>query len=102
LNVNNRSVKTDVELWDCSGNPRYQASWPALYWETNGVIFVFNPEDESHGNELDNLYENFAKKSRLTDTQFVVFAHVKDNGNGNRKGVKLCKLMILKGMTTFK
>ena len=31
---------------------RYESSWPALSDDTNGVIFVFNPNEPSHPKEL--------------------------------------------------
>jgi hypothetical protein len=44
--VGGRYLKTDIELWDSSGNPEFKSCWPAVAWETHGVIFVFNPEDD--------------------------------------------------------
>ena len=36
-------AKVDVELWDTSGNVRFDKCWPALAREAHGVIFVFHP-----------------------------------------------------------
>jgi hypothetical protein len=46
VSVNGRFVKTDIELWDASGSPTFKSCWPAVAWETHGVVFVFNPEDD--------------------------------------------------------
>ena len=46
MNVQGRFTKTDIELWDSSGNPQYKSCWPAIAWETHALIFVFNPEDD--------------------------------------------------------
>ena len=36
-------AKVDVELWDTSGNLRFDKCWPALAREAHGVMFVFHP-----------------------------------------------------------
>ena len=36
-------AKVDVELWDTSGNLRFDNCWPALAREAHGVMFVFHP-----------------------------------------------------------
>ena len=43
MEVKNRMAKVDVELWDTSGNVRFEKCWPALAREAHGVIFVFHP-----------------------------------------------------------
>lgn len=89
----NRQSRADVELWDCSGSSRFSTSWPAIVWELHGVIFVFNPDNESHGADLDFYYDNFVKKSGLQDSNCIVFAHVR--GGSSNKKAKLCNEIIL-------
>ena len=36
-------AKVDVELWDTSGNPKFDSCWPALAREAHGVMFIFHP-----------------------------------------------------------
>ena len=43
MEVKNRMAKVDVELWDTSGNLRFDNCWPALAREAHGVMFVFHP-----------------------------------------------------------
>lgn len=90
--MNNRQARADIELWDCSGNSKFSSSWPALVWELHGVIFVFNPDVESHGADMDFYYDQFVRKSGLQDTNCIVFAHVR--GNSGRKVAKLCRVHI--------
>lgn len=33
-----------IELWDCSGDPRYEKCWPALRLGVRGVVLVVDPE----------------------------------------------------------
>ncbi|TRY71141.1 hypothetical protein TCAL_16434 [Tigriopus californicus] len=88
LNVNNRYVKADVELWDVSGNPAFEPTWPALQRDAHGVVFVFNPDKEHHARELDAFHTEFVEKPGMSDTQCVVFAYFRDGRQENR-GVKL-------------
>lgn len=45
--ANRRAGETNVEieLWDCSGDPRYESSWNCFRKDVNGIIFVFDGED---------------------------------------------------------
>ena len=43
VEVKNRMAKVDVELWDTSGNSKFDNCWPALAREAHGVMFVFHP-----------------------------------------------------------
>ncbi|PSN45041.1 Intraflagellar transport protein 22 [Blattella germanica] len=48
LNVNNRHLKAEVELWDCSGDHKFESCWPAIQKDTQGIIFVYNPSTPDH------------------------------------------------------
>ena len=91
--VGNKEVSCEVELWDCSGDQKYdfifsgilksilkfkqilvlsfaiisfdktvdacpsrfENCWPAIQKDANGVLFVYNPDNTSHGKELETL-----------------------------------------------
>ncbi len=95
VNVNNRSSKAEVELWDCSGNSKFQNTWPALVWELHGIIFVFNPEDETHGPDLDFYYANFVKKSNIQDSNCLVLAFNNSDEESKPGNVKLCNFTLI-------
>ena len=90
INVNNRNSKADIELWDCSGDRKYSESWSALAYEQHGVIFVFNPSNESHKDALDYYYDNFVRKSKISDSCAIVFA-LSSSSRASSK-VSLCEL----------
>ena len=46
----NRYGNLEVELWDTSGNLKFQSHWPALSNDANGVVFVFNPGESENEN----------------------------------------------------
>jgi len=85
VNVNNRNSKADIELWDCSGDRRYADTYPALIWELQGVIFVFNPDNDGHRDELDFYYDSFIRKSKLSDSNAIVFALNNSEANPSTK-----------------
>ena len=90
ITVNNRNSKADIELWDCSGDRKFSEAWPALAWELTGVIFVFNPDDDSHKDALDYFYDNFVRKSKLSDSNAIVFAMSTSRTKSSAK-ISLCK-----------
>ncbi|CAJ0569053.1 unnamed protein product, partial [Mesorhabditis spiculigera] len=44
LELKGQKIDADVELWDCSGDEKYNKCWPALGDGTHGVILVASPE----------------------------------------------------------
>ena len=73
----------------CIRTPEGKQIVSTLAWELHGIIFVFNPDDDTHGDELDYFYDHFAKKTAIPDSNCLVLAFNRDEtNNGN---VKLCK-----------
>lgn len=83
-NVNlggNHAVNIEVELWDCSGNQRFEICWPAMQKDVNGIIFVYNLDVSSHEKELENWYLHFVKGKGIRDKLCHIFAHQKPAAN---------------------
>ncbi|ELU12598.1 hypothetical protein CAPTEDRAFT_104452, partial [Capitella teleta] len=53
VNVNGRSVNAEVELWDVSGDQKFESCWPAIAKDANGVVFVMNPDHPNHDKQLE-------------------------------------------------
>ncbi|CAG2226253.1 IFT22 [Mytilus edulis] len=75
-NFNSRQ-NIEVELWDVSGDKKFESCWPAIAKDTNGVLFVYNPDQGSHGQDLAKWHECFVQNQGLKDSQCAVFAHHK-------------------------
>ena len=58
--------------------------------ELQGVIFVFNPDNDGHRDELDFYYDSFIRKSKLSDSNAIVFALNNSEANPSTK-LSLCK-----------
>mmetsp|Transcript_38744 Transcript_38744/g.51052 ORF Transcript_38744/g.51052 Transcript_38744/m.51052 type:complete len:181 (+) Transcript_38744:118-660(+) len=84
--------KVTVELWDVSGDQRFESCWPAIQKDSNAVILVYNPDHPAHDQEVGLWYDYFVKGSKLTDDQCMAYMHFKDpsqQGSRSRPPPKL-------------
>lgn len=44
LELGGERIEAEVELWDCSGDRKFESCWPAIRHGSNGAILVCNPE----------------------------------------------------------
>ncbi|XP_033747818.1 intraflagellar transport protein 22 homolog [Pecten maximus] len=71
----------EVEMWDCSGDRRFETCWPAMAKDTNGIVFVFNPDMPNHDKDMEGWYDYFVAQQNLKDSQCIAFAHHKPGAN---------------------
>ncbi|KAI9206187.1 uncharacterized protein BJ171DRAFT_612770 [Polychytrium aggregatum] len=71
--TNSKSKETivSVELWDCSGDPKFYPCWPAVANTAHGAVILFSP-DSKQEKEVETWYNFF---SFMKDSQIAVFAH---------------------------
>jgi Rab-like protein 5 len=87
LKISNRSEKTEIELWDCSGDLKYESCWAALSEESNGVIFVYNPKDPDQAKELNQWYTHFVQQYGVREECCMVIVNRFDSEyTSNTKG----------------
>ncbi|MEQ2267185.1 Intraflagellar transport protein 22 [Xenotaenia resolanae] len=67
----------DVELWDCSGDFKFESCWPALMKDCSGVVIIFNPDVPSHLTEIETWHSMFISTQSLLDSQCLLIAHHK-------------------------
>lgn len=72
-----RTVTAEVELWDVSGDHKYEACWPAIAKDTAGVVFVFSPDMANYDKELEAWFTFFIENQGMRDVQAVIFAQHK-------------------------
>lgn len=82
LSIPGRST-LDVELWDCSGDKKFEGCWPAIARDAMGVIFVYNPDQQGHDDDLDTLYRFFVEQQNMKVSSCIVFAHQKPQTSEN-------------------
>ncbi|XP_043282763.1 intraflagellar transport protein 22 homolog [Venturia canescens] len=74
VKVKNVTSKVDVELWDCSGDRKYENCWAAMRKDAIGVIFVNGRHaDEHHLRDLERMYDYFVAKPKIEPKSCVVF-----------------------------
>ncbi|XP_047446226.1 intraflagellar transport protein 22 homolog [Mugil cephalus] len=67
----------EVELWDCSGDYKFESCWPALTKDSNGVVIVFNPDVPSHLKDIETWHSMFIASQGFHDSQSLLIAHHK-------------------------
>ncbi|XP_076001030.1 intraflagellar transport protein 22 homolog [Genypterus blacodes] len=75
----------DVQLWDSSGDFKFESCWPALMKDSSGVVIIFNPDVPSHLKEIETWYSMFISSQGLQDGQCLLMAHHKP-GSGEEEG----------------
>lgn len=92
LSMEGRNIKAEVELWDCSGDPKFENCWPAIRHEVHGIIFVYNQDEPNHDRELDKHYTYFTQTFGAKENHGIVFAHRK-RGASSKSACHLSSLL---------
>jgi Rab-like protein 5 len=83
-----------IELWDCSGDLRYEKCWSAFRKDINGIIFVFDGENGFADMEI--WVKNFAHRTGIPIANCVSLAHFKTaKPKGNVKPPKGLERVLL-------
>ncbi|XP_048263348.1 intraflagellar transport protein 22 homolog isoform X2 [Bombus affinis] len=78
INVNNKHIAKDVELWDCSGD--YNC-WPAIRKDVHGVILVYNEKSNECLKEIQQLYDYFIDQTKLDPDRCAIFCYDPEKRN---------------------
>uniref|UniRef100_A0A8V1ABR7 Intraflagellar transport protein 22 homolog n=1 Tax=Gallus gallus TaxID=9031 RepID=A0A8V1ABR7_CHICK len=89
LNGNSKGAGCRFELWDCSGDQKFETCWPALMKDSHGVIIIFNPELPSHLKEIEMWYSCFVQQQPLLDSQCLLVAHHKPGSAEDTENLSL-------------
>lgn len=68
-------VNCKVELWDCSGDHKYESCWPAILQNLDGIIVCFDPTSKQQAADVGIWCDWFCKGGQLTTGQCTIFAH---------------------------
>ena len=60
---------SQVELWDCSGDRRYENCWTAILRETHGVVMVYDPTIKDQEKDIEMWHKSFVNPLNLPDSQ---------------------------------
>lgn len=73
-----------IELWDASGDHKYETCWKAIMADTDGVVLVYNPDAPSQDQQINDWFDYFVKKNGLKDEQCMILAHKTSAGSSER------------------
>ncbi|XP_068197136.1 intraflagellar transport protein 22 homolog [Antennarius striatus] len=79
----------DVELWDCSGDLKFESCWPILMKDSSGVVIIFNPDVPSHLREIGTWYSTFIASQGMQDNRCLLIAHHKPGSGVEDKRLPL-------------
>ena len=57
--------KVNIELWDVSGDLKYEKCWAPIQQDVQGIIFVYDTSNPSSEDQLKVFVENFPKALKL-------------------------------------
>ncbi|CAH8520411.1 unnamed protein product [Schistosoma mattheei] len=77
VKIKGKTSKVEVELWDASGDKKYETCWPAIFKGCHGVVFVYNPDNLNHVNDLQNWYRAVPPILGLGQQQMCIICHKK-------------------------
>mmetsp|Transcript_19490 Transcript_19490/g.66270 ORF Transcript_19490/g.66270 Transcript_19490/m.66270 type:complete len:190 (-) Transcript_19490:1374-1943(-) len=63
-----------VELWDCSGDFKYQSCFPAITSGAQGLVVCYDPDKAGQEPEVEKWVQAFAGSAGLANTQCLVLA----------------------------
>ena len=69
------SINIQVELWDCSGDRRYENCWTAILRDAHGVVMVYDPTIKEQEKDIEMWHKSFVIPLGLPDTQILLLAH---------------------------
>ena len=75
--------KINVELWDVSGDFKYEKCWAPIQQDVQGIIFVYDPSNPESEGDLKMFVEKFPKALRLKQSfcQCFINSHNPDAKN---------------------
>ncbi len=65
--------KIHLELWDVSGDLKYEKCWAPIQKDAQGIIFVYDPKTPGIEEQLNNLVNLFPKAMNLQPKFCMVF-----------------------------
>ena len=75
--------KFNLELWDCSGDFKYEKCWGPIQKEADGIIFVYDPASPNYEEILAQYVAMFPKAMQLSPKYCLAIAnHHNTQGQG--------------------
>ena len=79
----NKITKVKIELWDMSGDRRFESTWPAIKYGANGVIIVLDAVNDKYEATIDEWMNNFC--TEINKENVTCFSYKKGDSKGLAK-----------------
>ena len=79
----NKLSKVKIELWDMSGDRRFESTWPAIKYGANGVIIVLDAVNDKYEGVIDEWMNNFC--TEISPEIVTCFSYKKEESKGIAK-----------------
>ena len=76
----NKINKVKIELWDMSGDRKFDSTWPAIKYGAHGVIIVIDAYNEKYDSAIDEWMNNFC--TEINPENITCFSYKKEDGKG--------------------
>lgn len=73
IQANSYQTQISIQLWDTSGDKKYQMSFPAIAKDADGCILVYNAHEKAQGKAVEEYAKDFCKE--LNSDQVIVVAN---------------------------
>ncbi|KAG7188213.1 hypothetical protein KM043_016083 [Ampulex compressa] len=88
IEVNDKHVSKDIELWDCSGDRKFQNCWTTMRKDVQGVLLVYSNNSENCLKELQEFYDYFVDQIKLGPEKCVILCFDPD-----KKSLEISKII---------
>lgn len=87
-----RKNTVDVRLWDTTGDDTFNYYWAVYRDLAQGIVFVYNPENDLETRKLDLLYNYFVNSKNFNHRACLLCCYIAEGNTNNN--VKLSKLLM--------
>ena len=78
--------KINVELWDVSGDFKFEKCWAPIQTDVQGIIFVYDPANPDSEDDLKRFVEMFPKALKIKQSFCLCYIN-NHNSDGSNNAV---------------
>jgi Rab-like protein 5 len=78
---NNKLSKVKIEIWDVSGDRKFQSTWPAIQYGAHACIVVIDALNNRYNDVLDDWMNGFC--NGLDKNKIICFSYKKNDAQGS-------------------
>ena len=79
----NKLNKVKIEIWDMSGDRRFESTWPSIKYGANGVIIVIDSVNDKYEGIIGEWMSNFCNE--IEPENVTCFSYKKEDSKGISK-----------------